>query len=72
MRLSDGAPHWRRGVVLNHGDAAALIRAETDRPELNGFVLGDDDETRGLLVAMMRDELDSLHERNNGVRNRLF
>ena len=48
--LRDGAPHWRRGVVLKHGDAAALIRAETDRPELNVFVLGDDDETRGLLV----------------------
>ncbi|MCH8046006.1 MAG: TIR domain-containing protein [Planctomycetes bacterium] len=59
--LSDGAPHWRRGVVLKHGDAAALIRAETDRPELNVFVLGDDDETRGVLVAMVRDELDSLH-----------
>jgi internalin A len=59
--LSDGATQWRRGVVLNHGDAAALIRAETDRPELNVFVLGDDDETRGVLVAMVRDELDSLH-----------
>ena len=59
--LSDGASHWRRGVVLNHGDAAGLIRAETDRPELNVFVLGDDDETRGVLVAMVRDELESLH-----------
>ena len=59
--LSDGSPHWRRGVVLNHGDAAALIRAETNRPELNVFVLGDDDDTRGLLVAMVRDELNTLH-----------
>ncbi len=60
--LSDGASHWRRGVVLNHGDAAALIRAETDRPELNVFVFGDNDETRGVLVAMVRDELESLHD----------
>ena len=62
--LSDGAPQWRRGVVLNHGDAVALIRAETDRPELNVFVMGDD-ETRGVLVAMVRNELDSLHDELN-------
>jgi len=48
-------------VVLRHADAAALIRAETDRPELHAFVLGGDDETRGVLVAMVRRELESLH-----------
>jgi internalin A len=36
--LSDGAPHWRHGVVLRHAEASALIRAETDRPELHAFV----------------------------------
>ncbi|HLL77508.1 MAG TPA: COR domain-containing protein [Pyrinomonadaceae bacterium] len=59
--LSDGAPHWRHGVVLRHAEAAALIRAETDRPELHVFVLGGGDETRGVLVAMVRRELESLH-----------
>jgi internalin A len=59
--LSDGAPHWRHGVVLRHAEAAALIRAETDRPELYAFVLGGDDETRRVLVAMVRRELESLH-----------
>jgi internalin A len=59
--LSDGAPHWRHGVVLRHAEAAALIRAETDRPELHAFVLGGDAETRRMLVAMVRRELESLH-----------
>jgi internalin A len=59
--LSDGAPHWRHGVVLRHAEAAALIRAETDRPELYAFALGGDDETRRVLVAMVRRELESLH-----------
>src|SRR5262249_28266785 len=59
--LSDGAPHWRHGVVLRHAEAAALIRAETDRPELYAFVLGGDDETLRVLVAMVRRELESLH-----------
>jgi internalin A len=59
--LSDGAPHWRHGVVLRHADATALIREETDRPELQVFVLGDDEETRRMLVAIVRRELESLH-----------
>jgi len=59
--LSDGAPHWRHGVVLRHADATALIREETDRPELQVFVLGEDEETRRMLVAIVRRELESLH-----------
>jgi internalin A len=59
--LSEGAPHWRHGVVLRHAKAAALIRAETDRPELQVFALGGTDETRRVLVAMVRRELESLH-----------
>lgn len=59
--LSDGAPHWRHGVVLRHGDAAVLIRAESDRPEVYVFVLGGDNDTRGVLVAMVRRELEMLH-----------
>ena len=59
--LSDGAPHWRHGVVLRHAEATALIREETDRPELQVFVLGDDEETRRMLVAIVRRELESLH-----------
>jgi internalin A len=59
--LSDGAPHWRHGVVLQHAEATALIREETDRPELQVFVLGDDEETRRMLVAIVRRELESLH-----------
>jgi internalin A len=58
--LSDGAPHWRHGVVLKHADAQALIREETDK-ELHVFVLGGDDDTRTLLVAMVRRELETLH-----------
>ena len=59
--LSDGAPHWRHGVVLRHGKASALIRAESDRPELYVFVLGDDSDTRRVLVSMVRRELETLH-----------
>jgi internalin A len=59
--LSEGAPHWRHGVVLRHAGAQALIRAETDRSELYVFVLGDDDETRRVLVTMVRRELELLH-----------
>lgn len=59
--LSEGAPHWRYGVVLRHADAAALIRAESDRHEINLFVLGGEDDTRRLLVGMVRRELESLH-----------
>lgn len=60
--LSEGAPHWRHGVVLRHAKAAALIRAETDRPELQVDVLGGNDETRRVLVSMVRYELESLHD----------
>jgi internalin A len=59
--LSDGAPHWRHGVVLRHADAEALIRSESDKPELHIFALGGNDETRQLLVAMVRREMESLH-----------
>ena len=59
--LSDGAPHWRHGVVLRHAEASALIREETDRPEIQVFVLGGTDETRRILVMMVRRELESLH-----------
>ncbi|HEV2880813.1 MAG TPA: COR domain-containing protein [Pyrinomonadaceae bacterium] len=60
--LSEDAPHWRHGVVLRHATAAALIRAETDRPELHVFILGGSEERRGVLVAMVRRELESLHD----------
>lgn len=59
--LSDGAPHWRHGVVLCHSDAKALIRAESDRPELHVFALGGNNETRQVLVAIVRRELEALH-----------
>ena len=59
--LSDGAPHWRHGVVLRHAEAEALIRAESDKPELYVFVLGGDEETRQVLVTMVRRELEALH-----------
>jgi internalin A len=59
--LSDDAPHWRHGVVLRHAEAAALIREETDRPELHVFIIGQNADMRRLLVAMVRRELESLH-----------
>jgi len=59
--LSDGSPHWRNGVVLRHVDATALIRIESDRPELHVFVHGVDEETRRLLVTMVRRELEALN-----------
>jgi internalin A len=59
--LSEGAPHWRQGVVLRHGEASALIRDESDRPELHVFVLGGDEDTRRVLVTMVRRELEALH-----------
>ncbi len=60
--LSEGAPHWRHGVILRHSKASALIRAETDGAELQVFVLGGNDETRRVLVTMVRRELESLHD----------
>jgi internalin A len=59
--LSDGSPHWRHGVVLRHADAQALIRAEADRSDLQVFVLGEVEETRRFLAAMVRRELETLH-----------
>lgn len=59
--LSEGEPHWRFGVVLKHSDAQALIREETDRSELHLFILGNNKETRGVLVAIVRRELELLH-----------
>jgi len=59
--LSEGAPHWRYGVVLKHADALALIREESDRSELHVFVLGKNSDTRGVLVAIVRRELELLH-----------
>jgi internalin A len=59
--LSDGSPHWRHGVVLRHARSKALIREETDRPELHVFVLGGNAETRRLLISMVRRELEALH-----------
>jgi len=60
--LSEGAPHWRHGVVLRHAEAQALILEESDRSEIHVFVLGGDDETRRVLVAMVRRELETLHD----------
>jgi internalin A len=59
--LSDGAPHWRHGVVLRHAEASALIREETDKPELQVCILGGKEDTRRILVSMIRRELESLH-----------
>ena len=59
--LSEGEPHWRHGVVLKHSDAEALIREEADRSELHVFVIGEDKDTRGVMVAMIRRELELLH-----------
>src|SRR6185295_18257346 len=49
------------GVVLRHASAQALIRAESDRSELHVFALGCEQETRRLMVAMVRRELETLH-----------
>jgi internalin A len=59
--LSEGAPHWRHGVVLSHAGAQALIRDESDKPEMHVFVLNGDEETRRVLVSIVRRELESLH-----------
>lgn len=59
--LSEGEPHWRYGVVLNHSSAQALIREESDRSELHVFILGKDAAIRGVLVAIIRRELELLH-----------
>ena len=59
--LSEDAPHWRHGVVLKHANAQVLIREETDKSEIHVFVLGDDIIVRGVLVAIVRRELELLH-----------
>ena len=60
--LSDDAPHWRHGVVLAHSDAKALVRVEADRSEVQMFVLGPDPETRLILAAILRRELELLNK----------
>ena len=60
--LSDDAPHWRHGVVLAHSDAKALVRVESDRSEVQMFVLGPDSETRRILAAILRSELKLLNK----------
>jgi internalin A len=60
--LSEGAPHWRHGVVLRHADTQALIREEIDRSEIHVFVQGGNEDTRRLVVGMVRRELDLLHD----------
>ncbi len=60
--LSEDAPHWRHGVVLAHADARALVRVEADRSEVQVFVLGPDPETRLVLAAMLRRELELLNK----------
>jgi internalin A len=59
--LGEGMPQWRHGDVITHGDAAALVRQESNR-ELQVFVTGQTEETRGVLVAIVRNELHSLHD----------
>ena len=59
--LSDGGPQWRHGVVLSHAKSVALIREETDKPELQLFVTRGTDETRQILVGIIRRELELLH-----------
>ena len=60
--LSDDAPHWRHGVVLAHSDAKALVRVEADRSEVQMFVLGPDPDTRLILAAILRRELELLNK----------
>jgi internalin A len=55
--LSESAPHWRYGVVLRHAGSSALIRGEVDHRELQVFVRDGEDETRRVLVGMVREEL---------------
>ena len=59
--LSEGAPHWRHGVVLRHANAQALVSEEFDPPELQLFAPDGDPEVRQFLVAMVRRELQTLH-----------
>lgn len=59
--LSEDEPHWRHGVVLKHSEAKVLVREETDSSELQVFILGEGNEERGVMVAMIRRELQILH-----------
>ena len=47
---------------MRHAEAQALIRIESDLPELHVFVLGNEEETRRILVTMVRRELEALHD----------
>ncbi len=60
--LSDDAPHWRQGVILSHGEARALIRQESCRPDLYVFVRGDKYEVRQVLATIVRREIKSLNK----------
>lgn len=59
--LSDESRHWRHGVVLRHSRTKALVRLESDKSELQVFVISGDADTQRVLVTMIRRELEWLH-----------
>ncbi len=59
--LSEGGLPWRHGVILRHSGASALVREEGEQSELHVFILGAHEETRQILVGMVRGELKALH-----------
>ena len=58
--LSEGQPRWRNGVVLQDGQAAALVRRGENRNHVEVTAFGPDAE-RLRLVQIIRGNLDRIH-----------
>ncbi|NET74375.1 MAG: hypothetical protein F6K62_26735, partial [Sphaerospermopsis sp. SIO1G2] len=62
-RIVQGAPQWRRGLVITFDGQEALIRADVEAQLIHIFVRGHQDEARRRreLLAIIRHEFEHIH-----------
>lgn len=65
--MSEGRQRWRTGVVLEHDDAEALVRADEDASTIDIWVRGTHRDTRRALLAIIRAKFDEIHQGFKGL-----
>lgn len=61
--LSEAGFRWQRGVVLNWGDASALVLAERRKnPRVDVFIRGGSADERQQLAGVVRSNMDEIHQ----------
>ena len=62
-RIPQGAPQWRRGLVIAFDGQEALIRADAEAQTISIFVRGAQEETRRRreMLAIIRNEFERIH-----------